>query len=205
MLALQKPSDETLRHFLTSQSEQKFSYNDVGATSSSPPAGFVTDQTRIVLGAGESIFLEAKSAIQSWRQFQLGWVNAWPLETPIKPGEIVSVAGRAFGLWWLNSCRIIYVINESGPIHRFGFAYGTLPKHVERGEERFLIEWDQSADTVCYDILAFSQPNYFITRLGYPLVRRMQKRFGRDSAKAVFRAVNQIDPIPQISQWTIGG
>jgi len=205
MLSLGKPSDESLRHFLAGQSERTFSYSAVGATATSSPAGFVTDHTRIRLGEGESTFVEAKAALQHWKHFQLGWVDAWPLETPIQPGEIVAVMGWAFGLWWLNSCRIIYAVDDSGPIHRFGFAYGTLPKHVEKGEERFLIEWDQNDNSVWYDILAFSQPNYHIARVGYPLIRRMQKRFGRDSATAVFRAVNEFDPIPEISQSTTRG
>lgn len=98
--------------------------------------------------------------------------------------------GRAIGLWWLNACRIVYVVDESGPITRFGFAYGTLPRHVETGEERFLIEWDRAKNCVWYDILAFSRPNHFLTRLGYPLVRRLQKRFARDSATAMFKTVN---------------
>ena len=205
MPSLGKPSLESVRHFHAAQSAQTFSYSEVGATATSPPAGFVTDQTRIRLGEGESTFLAAKAALQQWKHFQLGWVDTWPLETPINPGEIVAVMGQALGLWWLNSCRIIYVVDESGPISRFGFAYGTLPKHVEKGEERFLLEWDQSDNSVWYDILAFSQPNYFVARLGYPLVRRMQKRFGRDSAAAVFRAVNEFDPIPEISQTTTWG
>ena len=202
MPSLLKPSHEVLRRFLAEQSGRDFSYDDVGATATSPPAGFVTDQTRIRLGTGESVFHDAKSTLKEWKHFRLGWVDAWPLETPIKSGEIVAVMGYSFGFWWLNSCRIIYVVDESGPISRFGFAYGTLPKHIEKGEERFLIEWDRSDNSVWYDILAFSQPNYFITRLGYPLVRRMQKRFGRDSAAAVFRAVNESDPIPKINQRT---
>ena len=39
------------------------------------------------------------------------------------------------------------------------------------------------------DILAVSRPNHVLTRLGYPVVRRLQKRFGRDSAAAMMRAV----------------
>ena len=85
---------------------------------------------------------------------------------------------------------------------KFGFAYGTLPGHVESGEERFLIEWDRETDKVWYDILAFSRPNHFLTRLGYPLVRRTQKRFGRDSAASMFRAVNSASPLPEIRQST---
>ena len=177
MPSLGKPSHDVLCHFLAEQSEREFSYLDVGATATSPPVGFVADQTRIRLGEGESTFRKAIAALQGWKHFQLGWVDAWPLETPIKPDETVVVMGRALGLWWLNSCRVIYVVDESGPICRFGFAYGTLPKHIEKGEERFLIEWDQHDNGVWYDILAFSQPNYLMTRVGYPLVRRMQKQF----------------------------
>jgi uncharacterized protein (UPF0548 family) len=115
-------------------------------------------------------------------------VEAWSSQTPIKPGEVVAVMGRAGGWWWLNACRIIYVVDESGPISRFGFAYGTLPGHVESGEERFLIEWDRASGDVWYDILAFSRPNHLVTRLGYLVVRRLQKRFGRDSAASMLKA-----------------
>ena len=103
--------------------------------------------------------------------------------------------GRAIGLWWLNACRIVYVVDESGPIHKFGFAYGTLPGHVESGEERFLIEWHRGENSVWYDILAFSRPNHFLTRLGYPMVRRTQKRFGRDSAASMLKAVRSGDEV----------
>jgi len=70
----------------------------------------------------------------------------------------------------------------------FGFAYGTLPGHVERGEERFLVEIADD-DSVRYDILAFSQPKHLLTKIGYPFVRRLQKRFGRESSAAMVRAV----------------
>lgn len=98
--------------------------------------------------------------------------------------------GRAVGVWWLNACRVVSVVDEAGPLSKFGFAYGTLPGHVESGEERFLIEWDRSDDGVWYDIVAFSRPNPFSARLGYPVVRRLQKRFGRDSAASMLRAVS---------------
>jgi uncharacterized protein (UPF0548 family) len=135
------------------------------------------------------VFLAATLAIQRWEQFRLGWVEAWSPETPIKPGEVVGVLGHVIGLWWLNACRIVYVIDEGGPVQRFGFAYGTLPGHVESGEERFLIEWDRGENSVWYDILAFSQPRHPLARLGYPFTRLMQKRFARDSVKAMLRVV----------------
>lgn len=202
MLSLRKPPVESLRRFVAGQAANDFSYPAVGATATTPPAGFVVDRTRIELGSGESVFHSAKAALQRWEQFRLGWVEAWSPETPLEPGQVVAIMGWAVGFWWLNSCRIIYTVDESGPITKFGFAYGTLPGHVESGEERFLIEWDRDTDKVCYDILAFSRPNHFLTRLGYPLVRRSQKRFGRDSAAAMFRAVNSASSLPEICQST---
>ncbi len=189
ILSLRKPSVETLRRVLAEQSALDFSYSAVGATATIPPAGYAVDRTRITLGQGEEVFHQAKAALQRWEQFKLGWVDAWSPDTPIQTGEVIAVMGRAIGLWWLNSARIVYVVDEPGPISKFGFAYGTLPGHVECGEERFLIEWDQANNTVWYDILAFSRPNHFLTRIGYPVVRRTQKRFGRDSAAAMLRAV----------------
>ena len=189
MLSLRKPSAESIRRLLTEQAALDFSYSAVGATATTPPDGFVVDRTRIRLGRGDAVFQSAKAALQRWEQFRLGWVEAWSPETPIKTGEVVAVLARAIGLWWLNSARIVYVVDESGPISRYGFAYGTLPDHVEKGEERFLIEWNRADDSVWYDILAFSRPNHFLTRMGYPLVRRAQKRFGRDSAASMLRAV----------------
>jgi uncharacterized protein (UPF0548 family) len=189
-LSLQKPAAASIRHFLLEQAELPFSYAAVGATAGEPPTGFDVDHTRIKLGEGERVFQAARAALQRWEQFRLGWVEAWPSDTSIKPGEVVAVMGRAIGLWWLNSCRIAYVVDESGQISKFGFAYGTLPGHVESGEERFLVEWDRGDNSVFYDILAFSKPNNILTRLGYPLVRRLQKRFGRDSAASMLRAVS---------------
>jgi uncharacterized protein (UPF0548 family) len=189
LLSLHKPSVESLRGFLAEQSALNFSYLAVGATAKTPPSGYVVDHTRIELGAGELVFHAAKNGLQSWEQFRLGWVEAWPPNTPLQSGEDVAIIGRAVSLWWVNACRIVYVVDEPGPISKFGFAYGTLPGHVESGEERFLIEWDQSTDRVWYDIIAFSRPNTFLTRLGYPLVRRSQKRFARDSAAAMCSAV----------------
>ena len=186
MLSLRKPSAESIRPFLTAQAKLSFTYAAVGATATTTPTGYVVDRTRIKLG----VFHAARAALQRWEQFRLGWVEAWSPDTPIKSGEVVAVMGRAIGLWWLNACRIVYVVDESGPISRFGFAYGTLPGHAESGEERFLIEWDRVDNSVWYDILAFSRPNHFLTRLGYPVVRRTQKRFGRDSAASMLRAVS---------------
>jgi uncharacterized protein (UPF0548 family) len=193
MLSLRKPSVESTHRFVSAQAKLEFSYSAVGATANQLPAGFVVDRTRIKLGEGEPVFQAAKAALRRWRQFDLGWMEASSPETPIQTGAVVAISARAIGLWSLNSCKIVYVVDESGPISRFGLASGTLPGHAGRGEERFLIEWDRADNSVWYDILAFSRPNHFLTWLGYPIVRRTQKRFGRESAAAMLKAVRSVD------------
>ena len=189
MLSLRRPPAERIREFLASQSKLGFTYTAVGATASVPPAGYAVDHTRFRLGQGEEVFSKAKAALGRWEQFRLGWVEAWPPETPIETGEVVAVVARKLGLWCLNACRIVYVVDEPGSVSRYGFAYGTLPDHAETGEERFLVEWDRASGTVWYDILAFSRPHQLMTRLGYPCTRRLQKKFRTESAAAMSRAV----------------
>lgn len=191
MVSLRRPSTGTIQDFLASQAKLGFSYTAVGATAGETPAGYVVDHTRVRLGRGERVFARAKEVLEHWGQFDLGWVEAWPPDTPLRDGDVVAVMSRQFGLWWLSACRIVCVVCEEEPVARFGFAYGTLPDHAGTGEERFLIEWDRASGEVWYDILAFSRPQWLVARLGYPYMRRLQKRFGRESAAAMLRAVNQ--------------
>lgn len=138
------------------------------------------DHNRIKLGSGAGVYQRATDALKLWQQFELGWVTIVPAGVPLEPGATVAVKARAFCSWSLSAARVVYLIDEESPIKRFGFAYGTLPDHVEQGEERFLIEW-QPDDSVWYDILAFSRPRHPLVRLSFPLARMLQKRFARDS------------------------
>lgn len=189
MFRFRKPSPSALDEFRAAQAELDFTYSGVGATAATPPPGYVVDRTRIRLGDGEDVLQKAKAALERWEQFRLGWVEACPVDTPLRVGEVVAVVARVLGVWWVNACRIVYAVDEAGSVARFGFAYGTLPGHAESGEERFLVEWDRATDAVWYDILAFSRPRHPLARLGYPLSRRTQRRFARDSAAAMLRAV----------------
>ena len=110
-----------------------------------------------------------------------------PSDDP-EPDQTVGVLARALGLWVLNACRVVYVVEEQQPILRFGFGYGTLPEHAESGEERFQVEWRED-DSVWYDILAFSRPNQWCSRIAYPYVRHKQRRFAKDSMLAMKAAV----------------
>src|SRR5204862_5683672 len=91
---------------------------------------------------------------------------------------------HARGLWWLNACQIVYVLDEAGPVRRFGFAYGTMEAHVEQGEERFSVELHPDG-SVWYDLRAFSRPRYWPVRIGKRIARRLQARFVRESQLAM--------------------
>jgi len=120
--------------------------------------------------------------------FDLGWVRVADSSAPIEVGTVSCVIAKSFGVWSTHVCRIVYTVEETkGEIQQYGFAYGTLPGHAERGEERFLVQWDKADDSVWYDLLAFSTPRSLLAKVGYPIVRQLQKRFGRDSKIAMQR------------------
>jgi uncharacterized protein (UPF0548 family) len=192
MFLFRKPSSQKIREFLAAQARLDLTYRAVGATAAVPPPGYVVNHTRIKLGTGEKVFLTAKAALQRWEQFRLGWLEASTSETPIKEGQVVAILARSIGLWWLNACRIVAVVDEDD---RFGFAYGTLPDHAGTGEERFLIERDDQDSSVWYDILSFSRPRHFLVRIGSLYMRVVQKRFGRESAAAMLRVVDSGDKV----------
>ena len=177
MFRITEPTASDVARFISSQRKLDFTYPEVGATNAKPPAGYTIDNNRVQLGNGETIYRAAVAVLKEWRQFDLGWLSVVPRGVPTEVGEIVAVKARALGTWSLNATRVIYVINEA---RRFGYAYGTLPGHIECGEERFLIEW-LTDDSVWYDILAFSRPRHPLVRASYPFARMLQKKFARES------------------------
>jgi uncharacterized protein (UPF0548 family) len=185
---LARPDDDRIRRFLASQREEPFSYEAVGATRSTTPPGYVVDHNRTRLGSGPDCFARAVEAVRAWTMFDFTWLRLlWP-DAPIEAGTTVGLLIRHYGFWSLNATRIVYTVDEAGPVWRYGFAYGTLPEHGERGEERFTVEWVREDDSVWYDVLAFSRPNYLLARVGYPLTRALQRRFAVDSKRAMAEA-----------------
>ena len=190
MFLLTKPDEAYIRRFLEKQKGEPFSYPAVGASSSVAPSGYNVDHNRILLGSGYEIFLKAVEAVKSWKMFDCAWLTlCWP-DTPIVEGATVGILVRHLGFWSLNACRIVYLIEERGEIERYGFAYGTLPAHVERGEERFSVEYHRAEGKVWYDLYAFSRPRHALARAGYPISRLLQRRFAAGSKRAMVKAAN---------------
>jgi uncharacterized protein (UPF0548 family) len=188
MPKLFKPSDSETSAFLEHERPLPFSYMETGRTQNETPVpGYDNDFNFIELGQGDAIWEAAKEAIRQWKMFPGDWACIWPDRTPIREGEVVAMQAKVMGLWWLNSCRIVYVVDDQA---KFGFAYGTLPGHVECGEELFMVERSPEG-TVRYVIKAFSRPRIWIARLGYPIARAQQRRFVRESKASMLNFVTQ--------------
>lgn len=185
MFRVRKPGRQTVEQLRRHHCSLPLTYAEVGCSAGPAPRGYVADHYRTLVGRGLDMFERSKQALRDWRMLRLGWVQpCWP-DAPLCQGTLVAIQARVFGLWSVNLCRIIAVIDEQGPVCRYGFAYGTLPGHVKCGEERFLVEWDRASDAVWYEIRAVSKPGGWLTRLTYPLTRVLQRRFGRASLQAM--------------------
>jgi uncharacterized protein (UPF0548 family) len=187
MFLLTKPNEQRIRQFIFSQKERLFSYSDADIAAGQSPPGYVRDHNRIKLGEGAEAFQTAVAAVKRWEMFNIGWLRlCWP-DAPIEIGTTVAVLANLRCFWSLNACRIARVFDQDGEVKKYGFAYGTLPDHVESGQESFIVEWNSTDDSVWYDLSAYSRPNQLLSKLGYPVTRALQKRFARDSMQAMVR------------------
>ena len=171
------PLAETRKKYVPSTD---FSYSEVAATKGELPDSvsdkYNVDRYYTEIGKGAECFRKAKLALQRWQHFDLGWIN---IQAPAPVVDlVVPVVVRVFGIWTLNYCKVVYLLEER---NKWGFAYGTLSTHGESGEERFVLSHNLETDVVGYEIVAFSRPNHWLAKMGYIFTRRLQRRFGRDS------------------------
>ncbi len=190
MFTLCRPSDSQIRAYLARQHDEPYSYDSVGCTREELPAmpGWNVDRQRVRLGSGRATFESARQAIRQWAMFPREVATiCHPDQVPAKD----LVVGVLYKVWllpvWMSfPARVVWMVDEP---RRFGFAYGTLPDHPERGEERFVALWNEADDSVWYDLLAVSRPAYWLAWLGYPYTRWEQARFRRLSGEAMQKAV----------------
>jgi uncharacterized protein (UPF0548 family) len=189
MLSLRKPTRERIDRWLEEQKGLPLNYPEVGATRDGLPSrGYQVDRHAVQLGQGSAAYERAVAAVRGLHMWDFEWIQlCWPT-TPVAVGAVLATLTRQLGVWFLNPCRIVYVVDEGPSGRRFGFAFGTVTGHIERGEERFTVEW-RADDSVWYEVLAFSRPAHFLLNLGYPYARRVQKCFGADSLRGMVKAV----------------
>ena len=176
-ISISFPDRTQIKQFLKTESELDYSYQEVGASQAEQVQNYDNDHSSIYLGRGEALWSLAKTILDNWQQFPKNWTKILPAQAPLEVNQNVAVLFRMWGLWFTNSARIVYVLKEE---NRYGFAYGTLPGHVEKGEECFWIERAANG-AIYYHIKAFSKPRFWLAKLGYPIARMYQRKFVRES------------------------
>jgi uncharacterized protein (UPF0548 family) len=185
MFLARRPSRQSIDLFLLESQALPLSYGPIGILGAET-VHHRLDEAVVSIGRGELDFARARAALMAWKQFDIGWVEAFPPHAPIAVGTAVAVLIRHLGFWSLNGCRVVYTVG-GGPDDsaRFGFAYGTLTNHAESGEELFEVFIDPQTDEVMYRIRATSWPQAALARAGQPFARVLQARFRRHSAAAM--------------------
>ncbi|MFB9448577.1 DUF1990 domain-containing protein [Dactylosporangium vinaceum] len=145
-------------------------YSEVGATREGPlPAGYTHVTRRVRLTAG---FAEAAEALAHWRpQHGAGLRVRTDAERVGLGVEFASGIGAGPLRLWVP-CKIVWVVDQPS---RYGFGFGTLPGHVETGEEAFVLSVDEIGD-VWFEVRAFSRPAKWWVRLGAPFAKLVQAR-----------------------------
>lgn len=150
-------------------------YPEVGATGGELPAGYHHVRAERVVGHGRERFERCCDELLSGAVQRRAGAEVSASDAPFRVGTEVRMRLRVGPLSFIAPCRVVWVERS---VDRCGFAYGTLPGHPERGEERFELRLEPSGD-ILFRIVAFSAPARWFTRLGGPLGRLVQARMTR--------------------------
>ena len=186
---LRQPSAKFCRQALARLEGLPLSYWERGATAwSRMPQGYTHAEETVSLGFGEEVWASAKTAFRNWAFYpEAPWIQLshYP---PLAAEQQVMVRFHALGLWWLSPCRIVYTVDDDNTC---GMAYGTLPGHVEAGEELFLLQHDPVTAEVTYTIRVMARAANPLAKLVPPFVSYMQARFRKTSFAQMGAAVNE--------------
>jgi len=170
MFVFGRPGAVDLAKVRSAQASLEVTYGEVGATRGTLPGGYRHDRHTVELGEGDDVYRRAVQGLRGWEAHRRAGLTLVPHNPPIRQGETVVVAVTLPGISAVAACRIVYVVDEAD---RFGFAYGTLPAHPERGEESFLVQRDAEG-TIRFVVTAFSRPRHPLARLGSRIARQIQ-------------------------------
>ena len=168
-------------------------YPEVGATrpavlAGAPmPQGYHHLRYQRLIGTGRAAFEAAGECVLTWGTHRgVGFDLRATEPRAVEGGTVAFAIGRG-PLSLLASCRVVWTVDTP---QRCGFGYATLPDHPETGEEAFVVSTD-TAGRVWVEIVAFSNPGRWYSRLGAPAVLVLQRVAVTAYARAVERAVRQ--------------
>jgi uncharacterized protein (UPF0548 family) len=125
-----------------------------GATARQLPPDASHLDLDIPIGRGRRVFARAAEAVLGWQMHRGAGLDVRATTSRAEPGTLVLITfvrGLPVGL--SAPCRVLGVVDEPD---RRGFIYGTLPGHLESGEERFEVIRDED-EVVRLRLVAFSR------------------------------------------------
>jgi uncharacterized protein (UPF0548 family) len=134
-----------------------------------PPPGLQRRRWRADIG-GDDVFGRAADALEHWA------VHRGAGLTVATDGDLVAGTNVAMSaplpIGFVDAlCRVVVRIDEPD---RFGFAYGTLTNHPERGEESFVVS--RADGRARFTVHAVSRPVHPLARLAPPVADALQDR-----------------------------
>lgn len=163
---------------LADLSDLPLTYTEVGATAATLPPGYAHLRMSRRIGAGRRRFEQAAETVMRY-----GMLRGAGLTVDAST-EVARVGSDVLGRLgpFVAPCRVVYVVDEAD---RRGFAYGSLPGHAVRGEEMFGVRYDRAEDAVYSEVIAFSRPATWWSRLGAPALSAVQQVVSRRYLSAV--------------------
>ena len=174
-----QPTQDYLANLRRDQAPLSVTYSEVGGTLSPElPTGWhhlKAVREVVVLSEFDGLAL-GKEAIQDWAAQKELRLVLEPARPPMVEGSVLAFAlpMKPLGFWATGACRIVKVVDEPD---RFGFVYGTLPHHPERGEEAFLVHRSPlTPNLLTFTITAFSRGAKLPMKVSGPIGRIIQRR-----------------------------
>jgi len=158
-----------LQEILAAAAGDSPSYQEVGATEGAVlPFGYRHDRRERRIGDPD-VFDRAALGLRHWVAHEGAGVRIFPSDRPVTKDLTILALAQVGPMEMIAPCRIVWVIDD---VNEFGFAYGTLPGHPERGEEAFMVA--RRRDGTYFEITAFSRPEERLVRFVAPFARAVQ-------------------------------
>jgi uncharacterized protein (UPF0548 family) len=166
-VSIGRPSLDELDRKLLAAREATVNYDDVGITLRG--MGWAAHRR---VGDGDADFAHAVAGLRVWAPQRGIGAQIHPSDAALEQGATVLVVLPIGPVTMIAPDRVVQIVDERD---RFGFAYGTLPGHPERGEESFVIELTPDGE-VRATITVQAGPGNLLMRIAAPVVTQFQRR-----------------------------
>lgn len=170
-IRLTRPTEASLRQLADAGGKDSLTYEPIGISGNAEAqAGYRLDRWSRTLGASDDVFRRAAKALRTWQVHRGAGLIVCDSGPPTVGAVVAMAAPLPLGFIDVV-CRVVDVIDMPD---RFGFTYGTLQVHPERGEESFTVVRHDDGSVV-FEIAAASRPRHLLARACPPVARRLQR------------------------------